>query len=383
MAFTKGTANFTNGSKAVTSVSLTSGQLAYFGSGTAVFVQSEGQLIEATGLPKDGNGDVIPNQFLLRNNWAGSTGSYTFVAFDTIEGLRDAVQSARGFSEQLQDVLSSLSVNPAVSSIVKRTAQGRVKTADASADDDAVPLGQTGTAFDKDVQTNATDSTADRLMAVGAFGLGSHTAPVLANASLTVPRVTGFYRYASNCTDKPDSNNGFLLVNSRSTTTYTITAISDSNRVYIYTVINDTVLSGGWVTLYHTNNILGTVSQSSGVPTGAIIEHDSNSDGEYIKFADGTLLVHRSIVPDVTSTGTQTFMWPVNGLSDRTTMSGSYCTNSGSPNSALYNTNIRAFSVYYGGGSGWTLQLETAGAEGVAGATTENVQLFGKGRWYN
>ncbi|NWO08700.1 MAG: hypothetical protein HLX50_24250, partial [Alteromonadaceae bacterium] len=54
MAFTKGTANFTNGSKTVTSVSLTSGQLAYFASGTAVFVQLEGQLIEATGLPKDG-----------------------------------------------------------------------------------------------------------------------------------------------------------------------------------------------------------------------------------------------------------------------------------------------------------------------------------------
>lgn len=100
MAFTKGTANFTNGSKVVTGVSLTSGQLAYFASGTAVFVQSEGQLIEATGLPKDGNGDVIPSQFLLRGNWTGETGSYEFVAFDTIEGLRDAVQSARGFSNQ-------------------------------------------------------------------------------------------------------------------------------------------------------------------------------------------------------------------------------------------------------------------------------------------
>lgn len=34
--------------------------------------------------------------------------------------------------------------------------------------------------------------------------------------------------------------------------------------------------------------ILGTVSQSSGVPTGAIIERGSNANGEYVKFADGT-----------------------------------------------------------------------------------------------
>lgn len=34
--------------------------------------------------------------------------------------------------------------------------------------------------------------------------------------------------------------------------------------------------------------ILGIVSQSGGVPTGAIIEKGSNSNGEYVRFADGT-----------------------------------------------------------------------------------------------
>ncbi|MBD1590265.1 phage tail protein [Pseudomonas typographi] len=34
--------------------------------------------------------------------------------------------------------------------------------------------------------------------------------------------------------------------------------------------------------------ILGTVSQSGGVPTGAIIEQGSNSAGNYVRFADGT-----------------------------------------------------------------------------------------------
>ncbi len=35
--------------------------------------------------------------------------------------------------------------------------------------------------------------------------------------------------------------------------------------------------------------IVGTVSQSGGVPTGAIIERGSNAQGSYIKYADGTL----------------------------------------------------------------------------------------------
>lgn len=39
---------------------------------------------------------------------------------------------------------------------------------------------------------------------------------------------------------------------------------------------------------FDTGNVLGTVSQSGGVPTGAIIERGSNANGEYVRFADGT-----------------------------------------------------------------------------------------------
>jgi len=41
---------------------------------------------------------------------------------------------------------------------------------------------------------------------------------------------------------------------------------------------------------YQKNNILGTVSESSGVPTGAIIERGSNANGEFVKYADGTMI---------------------------------------------------------------------------------------------
>lgn len=42
--------------------------------------------------------------------------------------------------------------------------------------------------------------------------------------------------------------------------------------------------------LYRRSNILGIVSQSAGVPTGAIIERGSNANGDYVRFADGTLM---------------------------------------------------------------------------------------------
>ena len=42
--------------------------------------------------------------------------------------------------------------------------------------------------------------------------------------------------------------------------------------------------------IYKRSNIIGTVGQISGVPIGAVFESGSNSNGEYIKFADGTLV---------------------------------------------------------------------------------------------
>lgn len=40
-------------------------------------------------------------------------------------------------------------------------------------------------------------------------------------------------------------------------------------------------------------NLLGTVSQSAGVPTGAVVERGSNANGDYVRFADGTQICSR------------------------------------------------------------------------------------------
>jgi len=59
-------------------------------------------------------------------------------------------------------------------------------------------------------------------------------------------------------------------------------------------------------------NIIGTVSESSGTPTGAIIEQGSNANGRFTKFADGTLICYLRtyIAGDDTSTISGTWTYP-------------------------------------------------------------------------
>ncbi|PTX49064.1 hypothetical protein IQ03_02461 [Gemmobacter caeni] len=45
---------------------------------------------------------------------------------------------------------------------------------------------------------------------------------------------------------------------------------------------------GAWRRVYNSGSVVGPVSQSGGVPTGALIERGSNANGEYVRFADGT-----------------------------------------------------------------------------------------------
>ena len=91
--------------------------------------------------------------------------------------------------------------------------------------------------------------------------------------------------------------------------------------------------------IYHNKNAVGTVSQSGGVPTGAIIESGSNSNGEYVKLADGTLfcrVTFENIGPINTSTGalytSDRYVWTL----PATAISGEYAV-TGRPGSASTN----------------------------------------------
>lgn len=54
-------------------------------------------------------------------------------------------------------------------------------------------------------------------------------------------------------------------------------------------------------------NILGTVGQAAGVPTGAVIERGTNANGDYVRFADGTQICLREVSTLTTGGAAVTF----------------------------------------------------------------------------
>ncbi|MDH1897848.1 pyocin knob domain-containing protein [Aeromonas caviae] len=72
-----------------------------------------------------------------------------------------------------------------------------------------------------------------------------------------------------------------------------------------------------WVEVYTQKSILGDVSQSAGVPTGAILRRGSNANGEYLQMADGTQICWRNWTANLAVT------------SDNTPYTGYYCASLG------------------------------------------------------
>lgn len=60
--------------------------------------------------------------------------------------------------------------------------------------------------------------------------------------------------------------------------------------------------------------IVGTVSQSGGIPTGAIVERGSNANGEYVRFADGTLICIHSVSSTDVTTAIGSMFWSASDI---------------------------------------------------------------------
>ena len=142
-------------------------------------------------------------------------------------------------------------------------------------------------------QSSLTDTTANRGMLVGAFGLGATSFPPRI-LDANVPLATGFYEVPAIWTGSPTPrgaglNQGYLTnwVWGNGTYAYQEFRSVNSNFVRKARRKDDGVWST-WFDLYDQTNILGAVAQSSGIPTGAIVEKGSNANGSYTRFADGT-----------------------------------------------------------------------------------------------
>lgn len=132
-----------------------------------------------------------------------------------------------------------------------------------------------------------------------AFGWGTLQAPALADLDATATE-SGLYRVTTGAVGTLPSGAtpyGTILVERWGDTHLKQTFTPNGNTALAGNVYTRVYSSGwkAWVKNYSTGNLLGTVSQSAGVPTGAVIERGSNANGSYVKFADGTLICQMQV----------------------------------------------------------------------------------------
>jgi len=167
------------------------------------------------------------------------------------------------------------------------TGAALMAAADAATGRTALALGDAATAT---LTTNPYDPTVGRVSRVGDAGWGAAGIPSIAAIDLNAVRTNGLYYVAINTGQGslPVNQNGYVLCKTV-TSDYAIQDYEPVAQGDRYTRVLNNGVWTSWSKNFKQSNIVGTVSQSAGVPTGAVIERGTNVNGEFVKFADGTI----------------------------------------------------------------------------------------------
>jgi hypothetical protein len=150
-----------------------------------------------------------------------------------------------------------------------------------------------GNAAQRNVMTSPTDiATPDALMPRGAFGVGSN-APSLNEAALNALRQSGFFRTTATAFSPFSALLHLAYSVDNPNFGLQLAAVMGVDFPQLKARVLNNGVWGGSVDLYTNRNIVGSVNQSSGIPTGAIVETGSNAGGRYVRFADGTQICTR------------------------------------------------------------------------------------------
>lgn len=259
----------------------------------------DGGWYEVTNIASDTAMSIWPN-------YQGATNAAGVYALAPLQGyVKDSADQLRTFVNQTGARLAALGTTGNYDTLpISKGGTGGVTPAAARA---GLEL---GTAASATLQGNPSDATPGRVMQVGAFGIGGD-APVFngnIDDTANVPAGRCFVTNISTGTKPPNTTYGLLD---------TIKVVGQPLHQAWYEV--DGIAGGGtkrtwdrdqygagafgpWRMVYRQNTIIGTVSSSAGAPTGAIIERGGTANGEYTKFADGTLVCWKSF--GTNSTGT-------------------------------------------------------------------------------
>ena len=146
------------------------------------------------------------------------------------------------------------------------------------------------------VTQTATDVTSGRVLKVGDYGLGVAIAAFTTDVDTIT--VNGSFRLTtgafSTASPVPGLGAGQYLVhcNWNENTAHQSLMTTAGHRFV-------RVKTGGawqqWHRDFNASDILGTVSQSGGTPTGRLIERGSNANGDYTRWADGTQICQTAV----------------------------------------------------------------------------------------
>lgn len=249
-------------------------------------------------------------------------------------------------------------------------------------------LPMTGTA----VTQSSVDTTAGRLLKVGDFGLGT-AINLGATDNLDNILLSGFY-YNGSGANTPGNNYpsyaaGALQVIFRSAhnvvQTYTTFGGTTASTASLRQYVRSRGIDGwtAWDEVLMRDNILGTVSQSAGAPTGAIIERGSNANGEYVRLADGTQWCRKDAAYDTSlaggaNSGDQTWTFPASFVSGSTpaVTATARATNTTSDRLAAAQY-LRVCATPAGATSGAFVLFNSSGS-----ALTARADLRAVGRWF-
>ncbi|MBO9473794.1 DUF2793 domain-containing protein [Shimia sp. R10_1] len=146
------------------------------------------------------------------------------------------------------------------------------------------------------VQADALDATEGRLLTVGGFGLGSGAAPEVTDLDVAVSGgiVSVDADTAANVPTGMSGRHAVLVAKSEAGGGFQMLCEQKSDGA-LYLRRLDGGVWGAWQRLWDSGSLVGTVSESGGVPTGAVIEQGSNTNGAFTKWADGTMICAQAL----------------------------------------------------------------------------------------
>lgn len=256
--------------------------------------------------------------------------------------------------------------------LVAEAATGRVR----------LPAGLevTGTVTGTAVQAGPADATPGRLLRSGAGGvLGAALDQGVADSFDTVPG-GGFFGNTSGSSvpaGVPVAGQSHAGLLSRGNVNRALQVVANltGTPARLWWRRQDTAWQA-WRHVFDSGNVLGTVSQAGGVPTGALIERASNANGTWIRFADGLqICLSATLSGDVTVAAGAGFRsaalaWTFPAAFS--TLSGLVVAGDGTNNSATHWASARAISVTQG-------ELTLHGWTSVTGRTALGLAI---GRWF-